>query len=56
MVFSEDIPTHARLVHAGPSGHYDVETGEKNALEKMIDFQIAAKKTGQESPYNGVVV
>jgi len=46
--FSEDIPTHARLVHAGPGGHYDVETGEKNALEKMIDFQIAAKKQGKK--------
>ena len=46
--FSEDIPTHARLVHAGPSGQYDVETGEKSALEKMIDFQIAAKKQGKK--------
>jgi len=46
--FSEDIPIHARLVHAGPNGRYDVETGEKAALEKMLDFQIAAKKQGKK--------
>ena len=46
--FSEDIPTHARVVHAGPSGNYDVEKGKRDALEKMLDFQIAAKKRGKK--------
>ena len=45
--FSEDIPTHARVVHAGPSGSYDVETGGNAALKEMIDFQIAEKKKGR---------
>jgi len=42
-----DIPTHARLVHAGPSGNYSVETGEKEQLQSMLDFQIQEKKKGR---------
>ena len=44
---SNNIDTHARLVHAGPTGQYSVETGEKAALEEMIDFQIEEKKNGK---------
>ncbi len=43
---SNDIPTHVRLIHSGPNGEYAVDRGERDALRKMIDFQIAEKKRG----------
>jgi len=46
--YANDIPIHARLVHAGPPGTYDVETGEKSSLEAMIDFQIEHKRKGDK--------
>ncbi len=46
--FAEDIPTHARLLHSGLNGTYDVEPGEKAALEEMIDFQASAKMKGKK--------
>ncbi|MFQ5601951.1 MAG: radical SAM protein [bacterium] len=45
---AHDIPTHARLVHAGPNGKYGVNNGDKVALKSLLDFQIDAKKKGQK--------
>ncbi len=45
---SNDISTHARLVHAGPGGKYGVNNGEKETLESLLDFQIEAKKKGRK--------
>lgn len=45
---SNDIPTHARLVHAGPDGEYAVEPGDKEALESLLNFQIEQKKQGKK--------
>jgi MoaA/NifB/PqqE/SkfB family radical SAM enzyme len=43
---SNGIPTHVRVVHAGPTGALAVDTGEKEALEAVIDFQVQAKQQG----------
>jgi hypothetical protein len=43
---SNGIPTHVRVVHAGPTGAFAVDTGEKEALEAVIDFQVQAKQQG----------
>ncbi|MFQ5769010.1 MAG: hypothetical protein ACE5HX_00635, partial [bacterium] len=45
---AHDIPTHARLVHAGPNGNYDVNTGKRDTLESLINFQIEEKKKGRK--------
>jgi MoaA/NifB/PqqE/SkfB family radical SAM enzyme len=45
---SHDIPTHARLVHAGPDGFYSVEPGDKENLDALLDFQIEQKKKGKK--------
>jgi MoaA/NifB/PqqE/SkfB family radical SAM enzyme len=42
------ISTHARLVHAGPTGHFRVDPGEKDALQSLIDLQIQEKKQGNK--------
>jgi MoaA/NifB/PqqE/SkfB family radical SAM enzyme len=52
---SENIPVHARLVHAGPLGQYDVEPGKKEALEDMIDFQIREKRKGRSIRTTGTL-
>lgn len=41
------IPTHARLVHAGPNGYFDVERGDKENLDSLLDYQIKEKKNGK---------
>ena len=45
---SHGISTHARLVHAGPTGHLRVDPGEKDALQSLIDLQIQEKKQGNK--------
>jgi MoaA/NifB/PqqE/SkfB family radical SAM enzyme len=44
---ANDITVHARAVHAGPNGHYDVETGELDDIRALIDFQIGQKRQGK---------
>ena len=45
--YSKDIAIHSRLVHSGPPGSYDVETGEKDDIEALINFQIKKKRQGR---------
>jgi MoaA/NifB/PqqE/SkfB family radical SAM enzyme len=45
---SNDISTHARLVHAGPSGGFDVDQGKKEALASMLDYQLEEQKKGRK--------
>jgi hypothetical protein len=45
---SHGISTHARLVHAGPTGRFRVDPGEKDALQSLIDFQIQEKQQGNK--------
>jgi MoaA/NifB/PqqE/SkfB family radical SAM enzyme len=45
---SHGISTHARLVHASPTGHFRVNPGEKDALKSLIDFQMQEKKQGHK--------
>ena len=46
--YSKDIAVHSRLVHSGPPGSYHVETGKKDDLEGLIDFQIKQKRRGHK--------
>ena len=45
---SHGIPTHFRLVHAEPNGHFGVDPGEKDALKSLINFQMQEKKKGRK--------
>jgi hypothetical protein len=44
--FSNKVSTHVRVVHAGLTGTFAVDTGEKAALKDVINFQIHAKQLG----------
>jgi MoaA/NifB/PqqE/SkfB family radical SAM enzyme len=48
---SHGIPTHFRLVHAEPNGHFGVDPGEKDALNSLINFQMQEKKKRKKSSY-----
>jgi len=43
---SHGISTQARLVHAEPEGTFGVQSGKKEKLEALIDYQIQEKKKG----------
>ncbi len=45
--YANDIEIHSRLVHDGPPGTYDAETGAKDELEALVDFQIKQKRKGR---------
>jgi MoaA/NifB/PqqE/SkfB family radical SAM enzyme len=45
---SQGIPTHFRLVHAGPNGHFGVDPGEKEALQSLLDLQRQEKTHGSK--------
>ncbi|MFQ5651806.1 MAG: radical SAM protein [bacterium] len=44
---SRGISTHARLIHTDPSGTFKVDPGDKEELERFIDYQLELKKKGQ---------
>lgn len=44
---SRSISTHARLVHAGPGGSFQVDPGEKEGLAAFLDYEMEKKKQGE---------
>ncbi len=44
---SNEVSTHTRLVHAGVEGDFTVDTGEREALDRVIDYHVSQKRRGR---------
>lgn len=50
-----DIPVHARVVHAGVSGKFGVERGDVQEVDAMLDYQLELKRQGKKIKSAGLV-